>query len=64
MECLGLHNKPKAEVRLGHKLTGPKEEEEEEEDLGLRPRGQWDRLTQTIQGEMLRRLIKNKIEMS
>jgi hypothetical protein len=33
MECLGLHNKPKAEVHLGHKLTGPKEEEEEEEEL-------------------------------
>jgi hypothetical protein len=32
MECLGLHNKPKAEVHLGHKLTGPKEEEEEEEE--------------------------------
>jgi hypothetical protein len=31
MECLGLHNKPKAEVHPGHKLTGPKEEEEEEE---------------------------------
>jgi hypothetical protein len=30
MECLGLHNKPKAEVRPGHMLTGPKEEEEEE----------------------------------
>jgi hypothetical protein len=28
MEYLGLHNKPKAEVHLGHKLTGPKEEEE------------------------------------
>jgi len=27
MECLGLYNKPKAEVHLGHKLTGPKEEE-------------------------------------
>jgi hypothetical protein len=27
MEYLGLHNKPKAEVHLGHKLTGPKEEE-------------------------------------
>jgi hypothetical protein len=25
---LGLHNKPKAEVHPGHKLTGPKEEEE------------------------------------
>jgi hypothetical protein len=24
-----LHNKPKAEVHPGHKLTGPKEEEEE-----------------------------------
>jgi hypothetical protein len=29
MEYLGLHNKPKAEVHLGHKLTVPKEEEEE-----------------------------------
>jgi hypothetical protein len=28
MECLGLHNKPKAEMHPGHKLTGPKEEEE------------------------------------
>jgi hypothetical protein len=28
MEYLGLHNKPKAEVHQGHKLTGPKEEEE------------------------------------
>jgi hypothetical protein len=36
MECLGLHNKPKAEVHPGHKLTVPKEEEEEEElYLGL-----------------------------
>jgi hypothetical protein len=24
MECLGLRNTPKAEVRLGHKLTGLK----------------------------------------
>jgi hypothetical protein len=31
MECLGLHNKPKAEVHLGHKLTGPKEVEVEVE---------------------------------
>jgi hypothetical protein len=23
-ECLGLHNKPQAEVLLGHKLMGPK----------------------------------------
>jgi len=30
LEYLGLHNKPKAEVHPGHKLTGPKEEEEEE----------------------------------
>jgi hypothetical protein len=29
MEYLGSHNKPKAEVHSGHKLTGPKEEEEE-----------------------------------
>jgi hypothetical protein len=35
MECLGLHNKPKAEVHLGHKLMGSKEEEEEEETKGL-----------------------------
>jgi hypothetical protein len=27
MECLGLHNKPKAEVHPGHKLTGDEEEE-------------------------------------
>jgi hypothetical protein len=32
MKCLGLHNKPTAEVHLGHMLTGPKEEEEEEEE--------------------------------
>jgi hypothetical protein len=31
MECLGLHNKPKAEVHSGHKLTGTKEEEKEKE---------------------------------
>jgi hypothetical protein len=30
LEYFGLHNKPKAEVHPGHKLTGPKEEEEEE----------------------------------
>jgi hypothetical protein len=28
MEYLGSHNKPKAEVYPGQKLTGPKEEEE------------------------------------
>jgi len=27
-ECLGLYNKPKAEVHPGHKLMGPKGEEE------------------------------------
>jgi hypothetical protein len=27
MECLGLHNKHKAEVHPGHKLMGLKEEE-------------------------------------
>jgi hypothetical protein len=32
MKCLGLHNKPTAEVHLGHMLTGLKEEEEEEEE--------------------------------
>jgi hypothetical protein len=39
MKCLGLHNKPTAEVHPGHKLTGPKEEEEEEAqaDMGLNP---------------------------
>jgi hypothetical protein len=31
LDYLGLHNKPKAEVYPGHKLAGPKEEEEEEE---------------------------------
>jgi hypothetical protein len=31
MKCLGLHNKPMAEVNLGHMLMGPKEEEKEEE---------------------------------
>jgi len=30
MECLGLYDKPKAEVHPGYKLTAPKEEEEEE----------------------------------
>jgi hypothetical protein len=29
VEYLGLHNKSKAEVHLGRKLTGSKEEEEE-----------------------------------
>jgi hypothetical protein len=29
MEYLGSHNKPKADVHPGQKLTGPKEEEEE-----------------------------------
>jgi hypothetical protein len=32
MKCLGLHNKPTAEVHPGHMLTRPKEEEEEEEE--------------------------------
>jgi hypothetical protein len=31
MECLGLHNKPKAKVYPGHKLMGPKEKEEEQQ---------------------------------
>jgi hypothetical protein len=30
LEYLGLHNKPKAEVHPGHKLTSPKEEKEED----------------------------------
>jgi hypothetical protein len=29
MKCLGLHNKPTAEVHPGHMLTDPNEEEEE-----------------------------------
>jgi len=29
LEYLGLYNKPKVEVRPWHKVTGPKEEEEE-----------------------------------
>jgi hypothetical protein len=32
LEYLGLHNKPKAEVHPGHKVTGEEEEEEEEEE--------------------------------
>ena len=32
MECLGLYNKPKADMHPGDKLMGPKEEEEEEEN--------------------------------
>jgi hypothetical protein len=31
LEYLGLHNKPKAEVHPGHKMTGPKEEEDVEQ---------------------------------
>jgi hypothetical protein len=27
LKYLGLHNKPKAEVHAGHKMTGPKEED-------------------------------------
>jgi hypothetical protein len=35
MKCLGLHNKPTAEVHPRHMATDPKEkEEEEEEDMG------------------------------
>jgi hypothetical protein len=33
MKCLGLHNKPTAEVHPGHMLTGSKEEEEEPSEL-------------------------------
>jgi hypothetical protein len=36
MECLGLHNKPKDEEHPGHKLTGPKEEGEEEDTQSKR----------------------------
>jgi hypothetical protein len=36
MGYLGLHNKPKAEVQPGHKPTGPKEEEEEESNRGVK----------------------------
>jgi hypothetical protein len=32
MECLGLHNKPTAEVHPEHMVTGPKEQEEKEEE--------------------------------
>jgi hypothetical protein len=35
LEYLGLHNKPKAEVHLGHKLTAPKEEEEEKKKKNM-----------------------------
>jgi hypothetical protein len=32
LEYLGLHNKHKAEVLPGHKVTGPEEEEKEEKE--------------------------------
>jgi ribonuclease HI len=35
MECLRLHNKPKAAVHPGHKLMGPKEEEEGEDKIDI-----------------------------
>jgi hypothetical protein len=35
MEYLVSHNKPKAEVHPGQKLTGPKEEEEEAQTANL-----------------------------
>jgi hypothetical protein len=38
MKCLGLHNKPTAEVHPGHMLTDPKEEEEKE-DTSSHPMG-------------------------
>jgi hypothetical protein len=34
LEYLELHDKPKVEVHPGHKLTGTKEEEKEEEASG------------------------------
>jgi hypothetical protein len=34
MECLGLHNKPQAEVLPGHKLTGPKKKKKNCWSLG------------------------------
>jgi hypothetical protein len=36
LEYLGLHNRPKAEVHLGHKVTSPKEIEEELLMMGVR----------------------------
>jgi hypothetical protein len=33
MECLGLHNKPQAEVHPGHNLTGPKVEEDDDDQF-------------------------------
>jgi hypothetical protein len=36
MESLGLYNKPKADVDPGHKLTGPKEEEEAPEFISFK----------------------------
>jgi hypothetical protein len=32
MECLGLHNKPKAEVHPRHLLTGPDDDDDDEEE--------------------------------
>jgi hypothetical protein len=34
MKCLGTNNNPTAEVHPGHMLTGPKEEEEQEQETG------------------------------
>jgi len=60
LEYLGLHNKPKAEVHPGHKLTSPKEEEEEESySMQHRPPGQAD--TSSDSQEILRILCKPEV---
>jgi hypothetical protein len=41
MECLGLHNKPKAEVHPGHKLTGPKKKKKNVCFQGIINRSHW-----------------------
>jgi len=42
LEYLGLHNKPKAGVHSGNKLTGTKEEEEKGEEGGEGEGGEKD----------------------
>jgi hypothetical protein len=36
-ECLGLHNKPKAEVHPGHKPTGPKKKKKKKKKKNWYP---------------------------
>jgi hypothetical protein len=48
MKCLGLHNKPMAEVHPGHMLTGPKKEEDPNVYTELHKKHHVLRLTQSF----------------